>query len=601
MKLDSVRAKHVEDDLTLLFGEAQAPALRVHLDGLLTDHALLREADKPAIGALNERDAVLITYGNTLSAAGEAPLDTLGRFLAEHVGDAVSIVHLLPIFPYSSDDGFSVVDYRMVNPELGDWSNVRALAEHYGLALDLVLNHCSRSHHWFHDFLADRSNAKDWFIEADPHEPALGLVTRPRSTPLLTPVDVSGRGRRWIWTTFSPDQVDLNFRNPEVLLAFAEILLMYLRQGARMLRLDAVAYVWKTLGSACTSLPEVHAVVRILRALVDTAEPGTLLLTETNVPSAENLSYLGEGDEAHLVYQFSLPPLLLHALWRGDTSVLQAWLAELPEPPPGTAYLNFTASHDGVGLRPLEGLVDAAERDAMLADMRTRGGFVSPRRMPDGRESPYELNISYFSALGRRRRRGHAAGAFSAHANPGNEPARSAGAVHSFPAGHAERHARRGADRPVARDQPQALGLGRTEPFAGAVGDGSRPLPAAAHTAPAHARRASGLRPAGGADGAGPGRRTAGPGAHGRRRPARGLSVQLYRRAPACGARGAAVRCERGRRPARHAGCAAYRRCAGTGAVWRRLVARRLGTLNEWPSGPCALWFIPPTDYSVRS
>ncbi|MEJ2677156.1 MAG: sugar phosphorylase [Acidihalobacter sp.] len=373
--------------------------MRARLDGLLTEHALQRDADQPPIEALSERDAVLITYGNTLSAAGEAPLDTLGHFLKEYVGEAVSIVHLLPIFPYSSDDGFSVVDYRAVNPELGDWSNVRALAEHYGLALDLVLNHCSRSHHWFHDFLAGRPNAKDWFIEADPHEPALGLVTRPRSTPLLTPVDVSGRGRRWIWTTFSPDQVDLNFRNPEVLLAFAEILLMYLRQGARLLRLDAVAYVWKTLGTPCTSLPEVHAVVRILRALMDTAEPGSLLLTETNVPSAENLSYLGQGDEAHLVYQFSLPPLLLHALWRGETSVLQAWLAELPEPPSGTAYLNFTASHDGVGLRPLEGLIDAAERDAMLADMRARGGFVSPRRMADGRESPYELNISYFSAL----------------------------------------------------------------------------------------------------------------------------------------------------------------------------------------------------------
>ncbi|MEJ2633446.1 MAG: sugar phosphorylase [Acidihalobacter sp.] len=399
MKLDSVRAGHVEVDLALLFGEEQASALRVRLDGLLTEHALQRDADKPPLEALSERDAVLITYGNTLSAAGEAPLDTLGRFLGEHVGDAVSIVHLLPIFPYSSDDGFSVVDYRTVNPELGDWSNVRALAEHYGLALDLVLNHCSRSHHWFHDFLAGRPNAKDWFIEADPHEPALGLVTRPRSTPLLTPVDVSGRGRRWIWTTFSPDQVDLNFRNPEVLLAFAEILLLYMRQGARLLRLDAVAYVWKTLGTPCTSLPEVHAVVRILRALVDTAEPGTLLLTETNVPSAENLSYLGQGDEAHLVYQFSLPPLLLHALWRGETGVLQTWLAELPEPPSGTAYLNFTASHDGVGLRPLEGLIDEAERDAMLADMRTRGGFVSPRRMPDGRESPYELNISYLSAL----------------------------------------------------------------------------------------------------------------------------------------------------------------------------------------------------------
>lgn len=399
MTLDTLRARRMGNDLGLLYGATHAPKVRARIEGLLAEHALLRDWEKPPCVALSERDAVLITYADTLSAPGEAPLDTLRGFLAEHVGDAVSIVHLLPIFPSSSDDGFSVIDYRSVDPDLGGWPRVRALATDYGLALDLVLNHCSRSHRRFQEFVSNRARAREWFIEADPHEPALGLVTRPRSTPLLTPVDISGRGRRWIWTTFSPDQVDLNFRNPEVLLEFASILLMYLRQGARLVRLDAVAFVWKTLGTSCTSLPEVHAVVRILRALVDAAEPGTLLLTETNVPSAENLSYLGQGDEAHLVYQFSLPPLLLHALWCGMVGVLRAWLAELPVPPPGTAYLNFTASHDGIGLRPLEGLIAPAERNSMLADMRRRGGFVSPRRMPDGRESPYELNISYLSAL----------------------------------------------------------------------------------------------------------------------------------------------------------------------------------------------------------
>ncbi|APZ42087.1 sugar phosphorylase [Acidihalobacter ferrooxydans] len=399
MTLDGEGAARIERDLALLYGPEQAAVVRGRFDHLLTEYAQQRAADKPPIEPLSERDAVLITYGNTLLGAGEPPLDTLGHFLSEHVGGAISIVHLLPIFPYSSDDGFSVVDYRAVNPELGDWPNVRALAEQYGLALDLVLNHCSRSHRWFHDFVAGRVTAKEWFIEADPNEPKLALVTRPRSTPLLTPVDVGVEGRRWVWTTFSPDQVDLNFKNPEVLVAFVGILLLYLRMGARMLRLDAVAYVWKTLGTTCTSLPEVHAIVRILRALVDVAEPGTLLLTETNVPTPENLSYLGQGDEAHLVYQFSLPPLLLHALWRGDTTVLRNWLLALPEPPPGTAYLNFTASHDGGGLRPLEGLIETHERDAMLADMRARGGFVSPRRLADGSEAPYELNISYFSAL----------------------------------------------------------------------------------------------------------------------------------------------------------------------------------------------------------
>ena len=399
MKFEDDTARRVEAELVTLYGPEQAPALRRRLEGLLAEHLLERAPAAPAPSAPDIRDAVLITYGNTLLAAGEPPLVTLRRFLAEKVGAAVSLVHLLPIFPYSSDDGFSVVDYYAVNPELGDWADIRALAEDYGLALDLVLNHCSRSHRWFQDFIAGRPSARNWFIEADPADPRLALVTRPRSTPLLTPVDVSGRGRRWIWTTFSPDQVDLNFQNPQVLLAFVRILLFYLRQGARVLRLDAVAYLWKTLGTPCINLPQVHAVVRLLRAVVDAVEPGALLLTETNVPMAENLSYLGAGDEAHLVYQFPLPPLLLHALWREDTGVLRAWLETLPEPPPGCAFLNFTASHDGVGLRPLEGIIDTAERDALLEDMRRRGGFVTPRRLADGSEAPYELNISYFSAL----------------------------------------------------------------------------------------------------------------------------------------------------------------------------------------------------------
>lgn len=399
MTFESNVAARLVDDLAFLYGAETAQAVCRRIEGMLAEYAIERHPELPVIGELSERDALLITYGNTLYGAGEPPLDTLKRFLLEYVGEAISIVHLLPIFPYSSDDGFAVVDYYAVNPELGSWDNVSALADYYGLALDLVLNHCSRSHRWFQDFIAGRASVKEWFIEADPNDPRLALVARPRSTPLLTPVDVSGQERRWIWTTFGPDQVDLNYQNPEVLLAMIAIMLFYIRQGARVLRLDAVAYIWKTLGTSCTSLPQVHAIVRILRRVADAAEPGTLLLTETNVPMAENLSYLGQGDEAHLVYQFPLPPLLLNALWREDAAVLRNWLDALPEPPSGCAFLNFTASHDGIGLRPLEGLIDEAERDAMLDAMRERGGFVTPRRLPDGREAPYELNITYYSAL----------------------------------------------------------------------------------------------------------------------------------------------------------------------------------------------------------
>lgn len=395
-----VLSKDVKDRATqllgALYGGVTAEATIVALERLL-ERALPQVKSWPV---LSERDALLVTYGNTLSAPGEPALVTLLRFLNQHVGDVISLVHLLPIFPYSSDDGFSVVNYRAINPELGDWGDVTKIADLYGLALDLVLNHCSRSHLWFQDYIRGELPGCDYFLEADPGEPRLALVTRPRSSPLLTPVEVRDQGTRWVWSTFSADQVDLNFANPAVLLEFIDILLSYVHKGARVLRLDAIAYLWKTLGTPCINLPETHVVVKLLRLIVDDVAPGVLLLTETNVPQPENLSYFGEGDEAHLIYQFSLAPLLLYALTLGRTLALQAWASSLPPPPVGSGYVNFTASHDGVGLRPLEGLVSDADRDTLLRHMRDRGGYVSMRRLPDGRDVPYELNISYFSAVG---------------------------------------------------------------------------------------------------------------------------------------------------------------------------------------------------------
>ncbi|AOU97378.1 hypothetical protein BI364_04690 [Acidihalobacter yilgarnensis] len=385
--------------LSALYGCEAAQDTLTALEGLLAEDEI-PSAKTRTWPALSERDALLITYGNTFSAPGEPPLGTLLRFLKTHVGDAISLVHLLPIFPYSSDDGFSVVNYLEVSPELGGWEDVAKIGEQYGLTLDLVLNHCSRSHLWFQDYIRGEAPGRDYFVEADPADPRLALVTRPRNSPLLTPVEVRDQGSRWVWTTFSADQVDLDFANPAVLLEYVRILLTYIRRGARVVRLDAVAYLWKTLGTPCINLPETHAVVKCLRLIVDAAVPGTLLLTETNVPQVENLSYFGEGNEAHLIYQFSLAPLLLYALTLGRTAALQTWAAELPPPPVGGGYVNFTASHDGVGLRPLEGLVSEADRDALLRRMRERGGYVSMRRLPDGRDAPYELNISYFTALG---------------------------------------------------------------------------------------------------------------------------------------------------------------------------------------------------------
>ncbi len=349
--------------------------------------------------ACDHGSTVLITYGDTIQEPGKVPLRTLLDFLTTHLRGAVDCVHILPFCPYSSDDGFSVIDYREVDPALGTWEEIHAIAGRFGLMADLVLNHCSRSSLWFSDYMADRPPYNEFFVEAQP-DANISMVTRPRSTPLLTEVRTH-RGSRLLWTTFSADQVDLNYGNPAVLLEMLDVLLGYVAAGARIIRLDAVAYLWKEEGTDCIHLPETHEVVKLMRDVLDAVAPGCLLLTETNVPDAENRSYFGAGDEAHMVYQFPLPPLLLHALHTGRTTYLQAWAQSLEEnpPPPGCTYLNFTASHDGVGLRPLEGLVPATELAVLLDGMRARGGYLSTRRKSDGFESPYELNISYFDAF----------------------------------------------------------------------------------------------------------------------------------------------------------------------------------------------------------
>ena len=345
----------------------------------------------------NESDAVLIAYGDMLRSDEEKPLATLNRFLTKRLAGVVNTVHILPFFPYSSDDGFSVINYRKVDPELGAWDDIRAIGKKFHLMFDLVLNHVSRQSSWFTDYVGGVAPARDYFIEVAPRTD-LSAVVRPRSTPLLTSIQARG-GKRHVWTTFSEDQIDLNFSNPDVLFEFLDILFFYLSQGVRIIRLDAIAYLWKKLGTSCIHLPETHEVVKIFRDALEIIAPEAILLTETNVPHDENISYFGNGDEAHMVYQFSLPPLLLHALHTGRASVLTEWASSLSDLPPGCTFLNFTASHDGIGVRPLEGLVPPEELNSLMESVRKRGGHVSTKKNPDGTESPYELNISYFDAL----------------------------------------------------------------------------------------------------------------------------------------------------------------------------------------------------------
>ena len=345
----------------------------------------------------DEKDIVLITYANTLIQPGEKPLRTLHRFLRSQLDESVNCVHLLPFFPFTSDDGFAVSDFMTVNQSFGHWGDITAITNDFNLMADLVINHVSTSHPWFRNYLQGDAPGKGFFIEAEPGAD-YSQVVRPRSTPLFTSFETS-MGKRDVWTTFSDDQADLNFANPEVLIEMIRVLLFYVSQGVRIVRLDAIAYLWKKPGTACIHLPETHEIVKLLREILTFVDPGVLLITETNVPNRENWSYFGENNEAHMVYQFSLPPLLLHALFTGNSEFLTRWAREIPDIPPGQTFFNYTASHDGIGVRPLEGLLPPAEIRKLADAIVAFGGKISEKINPDGSKSPYELNITYLDAM----------------------------------------------------------------------------------------------------------------------------------------------------------------------------------------------------------
>ncbi|MBI5669118.1 MAG: sugar phosphorylase [Chloroflexi bacterium] len=388
--MDEKTRVRIADRLQFLYGDTAL------LDDLQA--AIAAFPVQPRTAALTERDALVIAYGDHLQQAGEAPLATLRRFALRHLRGLVSGLHILPFYPYTSDDGFSVVDFRQVNPALGNWDNVRALGTDFRLMFDLVLNHVSVSSPWFQGFLNGDEPYRDYFVTASPDDD-LTAVVRPRTHPVLTPFQTA-EGVQHVWTTFSTDQVDLNYANPRLLLEIVKTLLFYVQQGADFIRLDAIAYLWKSPGTGCIHLPQTHAVVQLLRAVLDAAAPWVKLITETNVPHEENLSYFGDGqNEAQLVYQFALPPLLLHTLHTGDARVLSEWAATLQTPSDQTTFFNFTASHDGIGVRPVTGLISDQAVEAMLKTVEARGGQISYKANSDGSRSAYEMNITYFDAL----------------------------------------------------------------------------------------------------------------------------------------------------------------------------------------------------------
>lgn len=386
----------IANHLAELYGRAASVPVVAELDRELA--AFRQNVPAGPGGELSERDALLITYADQVRAPGHAPLETLADFCRTHLTGVVSGVHILPFYPWSSDDGFSVKDFFAVDPDYGDWNDLERFRPEFDFMFDAVFNHMSAQGEWFQKFVADEPAFRDFFVTVT-GSPDLSQVVRPRALPLLTEFQTA-RGMEKVWTTFSADQVDLNFKNPKVLLATLRALLLYVQHGAKFIRLDAIAYLWKEIGTSCIHLPQTHRVIQLMRAVLDEVAPGVRLITETNVPHPDNISYFGAGtNEAQLVYNFALPPLVLHSLATGNAETLTHWADSLELPSPQTSFFNFLSSHDGIGMNPARGILTQAEIDALVARAQEHGGFVSYKHNSDGSKSPYELNITYFDAL----------------------------------------------------------------------------------------------------------------------------------------------------------------------------------------------------------
>lgn len=371
-----------------------------------------KERDFDPIERFTEEDVILITYGDIMHDEKESsPLTTLSKFCGLHLKQAVNTLHILPFFPYSSDRGFSVVDFETVDPRLGTWADIEDLESRYQLMFDGVINHVSSKSHWFQEFLNGNPRYKNFFIAYDDPRKLTDeqrrMIFRPRTTDILSQF-ASIEGPRYVWSTFSPDQIDLNYQNPEVLIKVLEILLMYVRRGADIIRLDAITYLWSRPGTRCIHLDETHEIVRLFRDVLNVVAPGVALITETNVPHEENISYFGNGlDEAQMVYNFALPPLALYTFYTEDSTALTRWATALKPPTDTTHFFNFLDSHDGVGLMAVRNILTKEQIDFMVRRAREHGGLVSYKAAREGGEVPYEINITWFSALNREDGHGH--------------------------------------------------------------------------------------------------------------------------------------------------------------------------------------------------
>lgn len=346
-----------------------------------------------------EKDIVLLCYPDHVKEPNVKTLRTMRKFLKGYVKGYFNKIHFLPFHPYSADEGFSVIDHYKVHKPFGTWSDIKKISKEFGLVSDLVINHVSTQSEWFKRFLEGDERYKDFFI-AFKQKVDTSKVFRPRADPLLVPFETK-EGKKYVWCTFPLGQADLNYSNPEVLLEMIKVLLFHIEKGAEAIRLDAVAYVWKKLGTSCFNLPQTHTIIKLIRDILKQLAPHVWLITEAVMPHKKNLAFFGGGyDETHLIYDFVLETLLLLTIIKKDSCLATRWLNTLKSPSDETTFLNLTISHDGLHVVPSFGIISKEDLELIAENFRKKGGEILYRSISGKNPQPYEFETTYLSAIG---------------------------------------------------------------------------------------------------------------------------------------------------------------------------------------------------------
>ena len=275
----------------------------------------------------------------------------------------VNYVHLMPLLKMpqeANDGGYAVSDYRTVEKRFGSMADIRKIAKTFRsknmlLELDLVLNHTSNEHEWAKKALQGEKEYQDmYYMYDDRSMPDAFEQTLPEIFPENAPGNFTYLPaiNKWVFTVFNTYQWDLNYTNPKVFIEMIKILLNLANQGVDVLRLDAVAFMWKKLGTQSQNLDEAHILLQLFKACTKIAAPGAIFKAEAIVQPVEIVKYLGGGtvDECEIAYNASYMVYLWDAMATQNKRILEHGLQNIPRLPKGTTWINYIRCHDDIGL-----------------------------------------------------------------------------------------------------------------------------------------------------------------------------------------------------------------------------------------------------------